>query len=232
MSFGWLPKTSHIHVFGCLTFFNKAKTDFKLKLESWESKGVFLGYAKGHNNYKVYNLETGKLQFSHDCVFLDKVMASNPSPRKEEFMSNLLLGGYQPPMFSSDASNYLAQDLESCTAIDLDTIFEKNTPRLLGSPVQDGSDYSSNSQEDFLSFQNSANLPVEAPSKSMSTTPEKLDVPNLPKGWVMNLVPDKAPKDISRNIVNGTRRTINAAVPSEGPPSHASSKGRSLENGN
>ncbi|MBW0496442.1 hypothetical protein O181_036157 [Austropuccinia psidii MF-1] len=224
MYFGQLPKKSHLHVFGCLTFFKKSGANLKSKLHPWASKAIFLGYAEGHKTYKVHNLETNRLQFSNHCVFLDEVMASTPSPRKGEFMSNILPGGYQPPIVSSGASDYPSQDFNYCETINLDTIFEDNTPRLLGSPVQNGFDCSSNSKEDFMSFQNNSYPFIETPSDSIGTSPEKMDVPNLPKRWVMDLVPDKAPKDITStidtgNIVSGTRSTINVVVPLGGPPS-------------
>ncbi|MBW0520743.1 hypothetical protein O181_060458 [Austropuccinia psidii MF-1] len=151
-------------------------------------------------------------------------MASAPSPRKGEFMSNILPGGYQSPIVSSGASEYPAQGFDSCERINLYTIFEDDTLRLLRSPVHNGSNCSSNSQEYLMSFQNNPDHFIEAPSDSISTAPKEIDILNLPKGWAMDLVPDKAPKDITStintgNIVSGTRRTINVVVPSGGPPS-------------
>ncbi|MBW0479896.1 hypothetical protein O181_019611 [Austropuccinia psidii MF-1] len=132
--------------------------------------------------------------------------------------------GYQSPIASSGAGDYPAQDFNYCETINLDAIFDNNTPRLLDNPVHDGSDCNSNSEEYFMSFQNNPEPSIETPSDSISTAPEKIDVPNLPKGWVMDLVPNKAPRHITStintgNIVSGTRRTINVVVLSGGPPS-------------
>ncbi|MBW0479274.1 hypothetical protein O181_018989 [Austropuccinia psidii MF-1] len=159
-------------------------------------------------------------------------MASAPSPRKREFMLNGLPGGYQSPIFSSGAGDYPAQDIDSCEIINLDSIFDNNTPRLLDNPVHDGCGCNYNSEEDFVSFQNDPDPFFEIPSDSISTVPEKIDVPNLPKGWVMDLVLNKAPRDITStidtgNIVSGTRRTTKHLS-----SSHAPSKGSSLESGN
>ncbi|MBW0484253.1 hypothetical protein O181_023968 [Austropuccinia psidii MF-1] len=184
---GQLPKTSHLHVFGCLTFVNKAKANLRSKLDPRASKAIFLGA---------------------------------PSPEKKEFVSNKLPGGFQSPMVPSGAGTYPAQNLDPCDTFDLDAIFEDDTPRLLDNP---GSDCNLDSEEDFMSFQNNPDPFVGTPSKSVSTEPGKVDTPNLPKGWVMDLVPNKAPKDITsaidtENIVSGTRRGVNVVVSSEGPP--------------
>ncbi|MBW0571173.1 hypothetical protein O181_110888, partial [Austropuccinia psidii MF-1] len=224
---GQLPKTSHLHVFGCLTFVKKAKANLKSKPDPWASKAIFLGYAEGHKNYKVYNLETNRLQVLHYCVFLDEVMASAPSPKNKEFVLNNLPGGFQSQMVPSGAGTYPAQNLDPCDTFNLDAIFDNDTPRLLDNPSPD---CNSNSEEDFVSFQKNPDPFVETPSNSVSTEPGKVDTPNLPKGWVMDLVPDKAPKDITsaidtENIVSGTRRGAFRRTAEHLSSSHAPSKG-------
>ncbi|MBW0539505.1 hypothetical protein O181_079220 [Austropuccinia psidii MF-1] len=60
-----------IHPFGSKIFINKEKKKLTSKLSSRAENGIFVGYTKGHKNFKVYNLETGKFQITHDCLFLD-----------------------------------------------------------------------------------------------------------------------------------------------------------------
>ncbi|MBW0528376.1 hypothetical protein O181_068091 [Austropuccinia psidii MF-1] len=108
--------------------------------------------------------------------------------------------------------------------INLDAIFSSETPRLLNSAVKDGSECSSDNQEDFFSFQNNSYLSVEAPAVLTTSICKKTKILNLPKGWVMDLVPNKSPKDISatadtENIISVMRRTVNMVVPLEGAPS-------------
>ncbi|MBW0520374.1 hypothetical protein O181_060089 [Austropuccinia psidii MF-1] len=73
---GW----ENLHPFGCKVYININKQKVKSKLNPRAQEGVFLGYVEGHKNFKVFSSETGKLQITHDCIFLNKEMGSSGNP--------------------------------------------------------------------------------------------------------------------------------------------------------
>ncbi|MBW0477295.1 hypothetical protein O181_017010 [Austropuccinia psidii MF-1] len=60
-----------IHQFGSRVFINKERKKLTSKLSSCAENGIAVGYTKGHKKFKVFNLETGNFQITHDCGFLD-----------------------------------------------------------------------------------------------------------------------------------------------------------------
>ncbi|MBW0521594.1 hypothetical protein O181_061309 [Austropuccinia psidii MF-1] len=77
--------------------------------------GLFLGYDKGHKNYKVFNMVTGKLQITHDCIFHDTSAGlENPSENPEVVFTIPSVEVYTPvPVFTA-AEVEDSSDFSSC----------------------------------------------------------------------------------------------------------------------
>ncbi|MBW0541978.1 hypothetical protein O181_081693, partial [Austropuccinia psidii MF-1] len=74
---------------------NKANLTSKISPQS--NRGFFLGYFKGHKNYKVFNMVTGKLQITHDCIFHDtSIGLENPSESPAVVFTILSVELYTP----------------------------------------------------------------------------------------------------------------------------------------
>lgn len=64
------PPVHHLRTFGCLCFAHNQnhKGD---KFASWSIRCVFLGYPNGKKGWRVFNLETKKVFYSRDVVFME-----------------------------------------------------------------------------------------------------------------------------------------------------------------
>ncbi|MBW0545535.1 hypothetical protein O181_085250 [Austropuccinia psidii MF-1] len=135
-----------------------------------DRQGFFLGYVKGHKNYKVINKVTGKLQITHEFIFHDtSIGLENPS--------------------ESPAIVFTIPSIEVYTPV----------PVLAAAEVEDSSGVSSCGSSQPPSCAQAGHTSDESTAnaaESWSLEPTK----SLPKGWVMQNVPVIARNDISSSI--------------------------------
>ncbi|MBW0566654.1 hypothetical protein O181_106369 [Austropuccinia psidii MF-1] len=195
--FGKAPKTDNLHPFGCLVYININKANLTSKLSPRSNKGFFLGYDKGHKNYKVFNMVTIKLQITHDCIFHDtSVGLENRSESPEEVFTVPSVEAYAP------------------------------VPVLTAAEVEDSSSVSSHGSSPSPSCAQSGHAgsqPAADAAESRLLEPAR----SLPKGWVMENVPVVALNNISSsidtsNILNSKRnRGRNVAMAASIPKSYS-----------
>ncbi|MBW0546286.1 hypothetical protein O181_086001 [Austropuccinia psidii MF-1] len=203
----------NLHPFGCKVYININRQNVKSKLNPSAQEGVFLGYVEGHKNFKVFNSETGKLQITHDCILLNKEMGSSGNPElvkvkvsKEHFfwLSDCSFKSPPdrvcdsvPPIVLEDSrslssSLYEAANQSSSQQMEEESNNEIYHPDPNSSLCFDKSLLLDTSEEDL------ADIPLTSLSGG-----EVSGIKELPKGWVMEDVPEIAPKNISSNIDEG-----------------------------
>ncbi|MBW0549700.1 hypothetical protein O181_089415 [Austropuccinia psidii MF-1] len=168
--FGKYLKTDSLHPFGCLVYINIDKASLTSKLSSQSNRGFFLAYAKGHKNYKVFNMLTGKLQITHACTFNDmSIRLENPSENPAVVFTILSIEAYTPVPVLTAAEVEDSNGVSSC-----------------GSSLPPSCARSGHTDDELAAD--------AAESRSLEPTQ------SLPKGWVMENVPMIAPNDISSSI--------------------------------
>ncbi|KAI5337864.1 hypothetical protein L3X38_017135 [Prunus dulcis] len=70
---GRKPSVKHLRIFGSLCYIN-IPSQKRHKLEETGMKGVFLGYGICEKGYRVFNLETKKIELSRSIIFDEKAM--------------------------------------------------------------------------------------------------------------------------------------------------------------
>ncbi|MBW0495118.1 hypothetical protein O181_034833 [Austropuccinia psidii MF-1] len=215
------PKYINLHPFGCKVYINIKKQKMKSKISSRVQEGVFLGYVEGQNNFKVFNIETGKLQITNDCIFLDKKMSSLEEadfPSLNYPNSSISSVCVPAPVVSSIPFSIPCFPMADCSAdsssgtslfiqeeeqpsVSENVVYVPNTESSLHLDPSELPSAEANISDNFLSL-DLGEEPVEEEANKNKVL--------LPKGWVMETVPDKAPNNISRsieteNIVTGKR---------------------------
>ncbi|MBW0566184.1 hypothetical protein O181_105899 [Austropuccinia psidii MF-1] len=185
--FNYAPKMDHLHPFGCPVYIHVNKASLKSKLHPRAKKGFFLGYSEGHKNVRVYNLVTNKIQITHDCLFNEE---------SQEDSTHLEEDSLCPGSTSFAPINNAFSEPSN---LDHSSPFRETDPP----PDIDNSIPSSSFQtaaefdhESFDDLQESFS-PEDCSTHPSQTT---LLTKDLPKGWVMDDVLDKAPKDISSKL--------------------------------
>ncbi|MBW0462246.1 hypothetical protein O181_001961 [Austropuccinia psidii MF-1] len=204
----------NLHPFGCKVYININKEKSKSKLNPRAQEGFFLGYVEGHKNFKVFNSETGKLQITHDCIFLDKEMGSLENPElvklkvpKENFswLSDCSLKSPSKRLFNSTSSIVL-EDSRSFSSL-LHEAANQSSPQQM--EEENNSEIYHPNPNSSLCFDKSLLLDTsgEVPEEYLAYIPlvyfpgdEVGDIKGLPKGWVMENVPEIAPKNILSDI--------------------------------
>ena len=67
---GKKPSLEHLRVFGCNAYLHVPKEN-RSKLDNKDEKCIFIGYKYGMKGYKLWNLETKKILYSQDVVFIE-----------------------------------------------------------------------------------------------------------------------------------------------------------------
>lgn len=70
---GRKPKITHLHPFGCLAIANIPKQQRKNKFAPTGTRCVLLGYSEGNNNYKLMEIQTKRIIFTHNATFNESV---------------------------------------------------------------------------------------------------------------------------------------------------------------
>ncbi|MBW0506951.1 hypothetical protein O181_046666 [Austropuccinia psidii MF-1] len=214
----------NLHPFGYKVYININKQKLKSKLNPRAQEGVFLGYVEGHKNFKVFNSETGKLQITHDCIFLNKEMGGLGNPKlvnvkvpKEHFswLLDCSLKSTSKKLFNSTSSIILEGSRSSSSLL-------HEIPNQSSSEQMDEENNNEIYHPDpnsSLCFDKSLLLDTsgEFPEEDLADIPlvslpddEVSDIKGLPKGWVMENVPEIAPKNIlcdtyEKNIISRKR---------------------------
>ncbi|CAL2266202.1 unnamed protein product [Prunus armeniaca] len=127
---GRKPSVKHLRVFGSLCYIH-IPSQKRHKLEETGMKGVFLGYGICEKGYRIFNLETKRIELSRSVIFDEKTMWNwelneevqvtipwheEESPRITEFgsCSNESLQSAQSPQ-RSQVVNELQTPMESAT---------------------------------------------------------------------------------------------------------------------
>ena len=69
MWYGKAPDLTNIRVFGCTAYNNVPRLKRKQKMDSESRRCIFLGYAGGHNQYHLYDIESKSLTVGRDVIF-------------------------------------------------------------------------------------------------------------------------------------------------------------------
>ncbi|MBW0498494.1 hypothetical protein O181_038209 [Austropuccinia psidii MF-1] len=198
--FGSDPKLDNIHTFGCTVFIQINKLNLQTKLTPRAAKGSFLGYTEGHKNYRVYNSILKKVQIAHECLFDDEDFIRNKNHASSS--SNLNIHNSFIPSTSLNPQ-------EVNQAIPIQNKPPENSNDIKDSPIDE-----SISDSSISYLQNSSPLAFKTASEPKSTQEksfsESTSLPSrkikrsnnthLPKGCVMDTVPEKASRDITSNI--------------------------------
>jgi hypothetical protein len=86
------PSLEHLRVFGCDAHVHVPKEN-RSKLDNKVEKCIFMGYKDGVKGYKLLNLETKKIVYSHDVIFREvkdvskqEFLPTQDKPKKIELM--------------------------------------------------------------------------------------------------------------------------------------------------
>ncbi|MBW0524749.1 hypothetical protein O181_064464 [Austropuccinia psidii MF-1] len=185
--FNYAPKMNHLHPFGCPVYIHVNKASLKSKLHPRAEKGFFLGYSEGHKSFRVFNSVTNKIQITHDCLFNEE--SQEASTHSEE--DSLCPGSTSFAPISNAFSQPSNTDHSS-------PLIETDPPLDIDNSMPSSS-FQTAAEFDHESFDD---LQESFSPEDCSTHPSQnpLLTKGLLKGWVLDDVPDKAPKDISSKL--------------------------------
>lgn len=120
------PDYSTLKVFGSLVYYtNNPQKD---KFDSRAGKGVFIGYSSGQKEYKIYSLDSKKIEICQDVVFHESIFpfksestafdeAPGDIPLPKMNGTNVEVTNYTPPIPKSRMSHSLSSPVIVSTSV-------------------------------------------------------------------------------------------------------------------
>ncbi|MBW0483434.1 hypothetical protein O181_023149 [Austropuccinia psidii MF-1] len=175
---------NNIHPFGCTVFIKIDKSNLQSKLTTCAAKDFFLGYSEGHKNYRVYKDCIKNKNHSSSSINLNIQNSLIPSTslNPQEEVNQTISIQHEPSENNNDIQDSPIDEYVSDSSI---------------SHPQNSSTLTFKTTSEAGSIQDKSS--PESPSLS-SREIKRSDNTHLPKGWVMDTVPEKAPRDIIRSI--------------------------------
>ncbi|MBW0569304.1 hypothetical protein O181_109019 [Austropuccinia psidii MF-1] len=140
-----------------------------------------------HKNFRVYNLVTNKIQITHDCLFDEESQEASTHSEEDNLCPGSTSFGPINNAFSEPSNlDHSSPLTETDPPLDIDN-------SIPSSSFQTAAEFNHESFDD---------LQESFSPEDCSTHPSQITLltKDLPKGWVMDDVLDKAPKDISSKL--------------------------------